>query len=283
MKHWAYILLMACLILSIGATYKPVLTPGIYPVEPNGDWDLVDFPKDTYHPDAFHVFLLQRPEDIKLELPEGKFDDYQFGEITLGNAGTTYQFVIGNQKNYFYDRLYVDLNQDGVITTEEEIELIEQQNIALGYTRQILEAHLTLDVEYALEDDKKTTHELDIVLTFFYQRAQDNVIAFYTVRNNTFLVGTGMGDKNPVYFALVDADGNGIYNDLGIDMLFVDKNGDHRFDYRKETGVLAGLQEMRGPDGKKGIYRLILSAWPGKLGIVDWFAEYDLTDFEAAQ
>lgn len=280
MKKRFYLLFLAVFILSWGATYKPVLVPGTYTVKPEGSWALVDFPKDSYHSEGIQIFLGEKPDKLKIELVDGRFAGYQYGRIALGNAGTVYNFIIGSQNSYFFDSLFIDQDRNGIITPKEEVKMEEKQNVALGYTRQILEAQTKLDVTYRLSSGEELKRTLDISITFFYQKTPDNLIVFYTVKNNTLFVGSGMTGKNPVYFALVDADGNGNYNDYGVDMIFYDLNGDNRFDYTKETRVLAELQELIGMDKKKGIYRFVLGVWPTKLGVIDGQEKFNMKDYE---
>lgn len=282
MKRRYYLLFLTAFLLSFGATFKPVLVPGKYPVKPEGSWAMVNFPKDSFHSDNVQVFSSEKPEKLKLEIPEDRFAGFHFGKIVLGNAGTVYDFVIGNQNSYFFDALFIDQDQNGVITTKEEVKMEEQQNVALGFTRQILEAQTKLDVAYRLSQGAKIKRTLSLTMTFFYQKTPDALLTLYMVRNNTFLVGTGMTAKDPVFFALVDADGNGNYNDYGVDMIFFDKNGDNRFDYLKEKQTLAELQEIYGMDRKKGIYRFIVSPWPTQLGIIDGLESFNLKDYEPA-
>lgn len=280
MKKGCYLLFLALFILSLGATFRPVLLPGTYQVKPEGSWEMVHFPKNSFHNDNVFIFSSEKPEHLRLELPEGRYAGYQYGKIALGNAGTVYDFVIGNQNSYFFDSLFIDLDQNGVITLQEEVKMDEQQNIAMGFTRQILQAQVKFDVNYDLSSGKQIQRTLAIVLTFFYQKTPDSLMVFYTVRNNTLLVGTGMTSKDPIFFALVDADGNGIYNDYGVDMLLFDRNGDKRFDYVKERQVLAELQELSGLDRKKGIYRFVVPVFPEQIGIVDGLDSFMLQDFE---
>lgn len=281
MKRWMILLISLCLLLAIGASFKPVFVPGSYEVKPDGSWDSVEFPKDVYHTDKFSAFSQDQPANLKLEIPEGKFASYQFGRVLLGDAGTAYNFVIGNQKNFFYDTLYFDLDRNGVITVKEEVKLDEKQNIALGYVFQIFSADPKLKVDYRSSNGKTVTRELDIRMTFVYEKNSERANAFFLVRNSTLFTGTTLSENgSPLVFAIADGDANGCYNDFGTDLVFYDKNRDNKFNYVKESQTLAELQEMKGPDRKKDIYRLILFPWPTKLMIVPGIDKVNPADVE---
>lgn len=281
MKRWTGIIIAVGLLLAMGAAFKPIFVPGSYDVKPDGTWDLVQFTKDNYHIDKPSTFSMIQPDGLKLELPEGKFVAYQYGKIALGNAGNVFNFVIGNQKNYFYDTLYIDLDHNGIITTKEEVKLEEKQNIAQGYVIQILTADARLNVDYSLTNGKILTRPLDMVLTFFYEKNAELTNTFYIIHNNTLFTGTTLAENgSPLFFAIADGDNNGCYNDFGTDIVFYDKNHDNKFDYVKESQTLAELQEMKGEDRKKDIYRLNLFAWPTRLVITPGKSPINPADVE---
>jgi hypothetical protein len=279
MKRWMAIFTALGLILAMGASFKPIFLPGVYDLKPEGTWDLVSFPKDVYHYDKFSTYSTSKPANLKLDFPTDRFAGFQYSRFTLGNAGNVFNFVIANQRNYFYDALYIDLDHNGVITAKEEVKIEEKQNVALGYVFQSFEADPKIIVDYRISGGKVIARPLDIKLTFVYQKNSQRAEAFYILKNNTLMTGTTLSEKDPLYFAIADGDNNGCYNDFGNDLVFFDRNGDRKFDYVKESQPLAELQDIK-VNRKTNIYRLVLSPWPVKLGIISINQTYKLADFE---
>jgi len=278
-RRWLIFLVFG-LLFAIGAGNRPVLTPGIYPVQPGGDgWDQVVFDKKSNYRPGIKYFTAIQPSDVRLELPKERFASFSFGRFSLGNAGTEYTMVIGSQNRYFFDTLYIDLDRDGVITAREEVKMNERQSVALGYTVQELDAEARLTVAYRTSTGKIVEHPLDIRLIFYYGKFSDEPMVFYMVQNTTFLQGTGLLNGKPLSFALVDGDGNGRYNDWGDDFLFYDKNGDGKYHFGKESQVLNPLHDLKIGQNN-GIYRLIVPVFPAKIGLIAADADYKMADFE---
>jgi hypothetical protein len=279
MKRWIGLFAALGLVLTMGASFKPVFIPGVYDVKPDKHWDIVDYPKTEYHYGKFSTYSPYKPAHLKLELPADRFAGFQYGWFTLGNAGNVFYFVIANQRSYFYDAFYIDLDRNGVITPKEEVRMEEKQSVALGYVFQTYEAEFQVNVDYRLSQGKQITRPLDLKLTFVYQKNAQRAEAFYILKNNTLFTGTTLSEKDPLYFAIADGDSNGCYNDFGVDIVFFDRNRDGKFEYGKESQPLAELQDIR-VGRKSEIHRLVLAPWPLKLGIINTNQAYKYSDFE---
>jgi hypothetical protein len=102
--------------------------------------------------------------------------------------------------------------------------------------------------------------------------------------NATFLDGEihiAIGETvKKMNIRLIDANGNGCFNDYGADLIMVDLNSNNYFQ-KRESFKLAEFFDFQGSAGEQMQLRIIVPPYPRKIAVISAGQGYNLADLEA--
>lgn len=278
-------ILIAGIILGCSGT-MPVPVQGVYPLKTKTltIFDLYSQEYQIYYNRAEVVEA--KPEKITIGFDLQGLNDYRFGSFKLGNNNQRTWFVMGKDDQGYWSEFYIDQNNDLQIKENEKIKSFQSgQDRVKGLDRS---QSLTLIPVRTKVSYKGLTGEIQKNLYLFIlttvlskNNASDLLVEAITA---SFLDGeiqvTSGEVKKRINFRLIDANGNGCFNDYGVDLIFFDLDADDYY-HHNEGHKLVEFFNFKTPTGAEKQFRIIVPPYPAKMAIIEADQEYDLVELEA--
>lgn len=224
------------------------------------------------------------PKDVKIDLKLSDAKKIVYSFVELGNAKEKIHYVATINDKGNWDSLFVDSDQNGVITAKEKTPL-HFQNEMDGYKLRMNADPIRVLVGYKNTAGNSIHKYLSFDILMQHHPASGQVIVLH--RTRSWFVGEGRfaeGKSNeiPVKIALVDLNSDGIFGDFAQDGLFVDANYNGIFE-NKEKAKFSALVDIAAADKTKVQYRNYIFSWPYCLAVVpvkQWVdsAKYEPSD-----
>jgi len=284
-----------CLILGLallltGFSGKiPTIMEGVYDCKPRTFtyFDLIDAGREKIPINSNIAEITgSKPDQLEVGFDSGKLREPKFGFIKLGNNEQKVWFLIGADSNNAWSEIYVDRNFDNRITAEEKVRGVEtSEGRYKGCKVWNALAAIPVPVRTFFKGQnseiQKKLYYLFAVTTFLKEDQSDLQAEVYSA---SFLSGELKADFGKeiktVSFRIVDANGNGCFNDYGKDLLFIDSNFNGYFE-RKESRPLTEFFDYTGPGKKQIQLRLVVPAIPAKIAVIGVNQNCDCSLLEA--
>lgn len=226
-----------------------------------------------------------KPAGLTVQIDVKQMKEPTYGSFKLGNADRKTWFVMGQDDQGYWTKVYLDQNGDRIISDKEEVKSMQ--------TVQTKERKVTRDTAFTMVpvpirvSYKGMNNELQKKLYYFFYadvfRKKGESLTVVRVFNGSFMEGDlkiAQGkEAKLVKFRLYDADSNGCYNDFGDDLIYMDTNYDGFFKKNEGRKLTEYFDLKRGKDTNQ--YRLVLMAQPSKLAVVNALKDADRSKLEA--
>lgn len=288
MKSFKLIAYLGLLGLLVGCAKNNFrLVEGIYPVKLRNLTyiDLVsgEIPDNI---SALAELTESRPAQLQVAPEILQMKDIKFGSFKLGNIDQKTWFVIGEEDGA-WPTIYLDQNQDQTITVSEKIDGFSTQKLRNKKGGELIRGGMgtPIPIEVRFRGEmgfiRKQQYFFINVQHYEYEGKSDLLI-FLT--SASFLDGEipvwiGNEYKNEK-IRIIDGNGNGCFNDYGVDILSIDTNFDGYFT-KNENRPLNEFFDYIGPDQKQKQLRLVITAHPAKIAIVDAGQPINRAELEA--
>lgn len=227
-----------------------------------------------------------KPDGLEVEPDLSKVNQYKFGIFKVGNNEQKVWFLLIRDAQNIWSEVYVDQNCDNRIILAEKIRGFQNyegkyKSYHTNNSFSMIPAPIRVSYKGANSEIQKKLYFFISISTYSNKGDSDTMVE---VLSASFLDGemkvlSGKEFKL-VKFRILDANGNGCFNDFGTDLLFIDSNNDGYFK-KKEGFVLKEFIDYVGPDKVKKQLRVIIPPLPGKVAIVEAMQEFDSAQLEA--
>ena len=278
-------ILVAVLILGCGGK-MPVPVEGTYPLKTKTltVFDLYSQENKIYYNVA--EVVESKPEKLTIGFDLKKLTEYRFGSFIFGNNNRQTWFVMGKDSQGFWSEFYIDQNNDLKIKENEKVKGFQSgQDKVKGFGRAQSMSLIPVRIRVSY---KGTAGEIQRNLYFFIittvlskKEASDLLVEAVTA---SFLDGeikvVSGGTVKKMNFRLIDANGNGCFNDYGTDLIYIDQNFNNYY-HADESHQLVEFFDPPVSTGEQKQLRIIVPPYPAKMAIIEADQEYDLLDLEA--
>lgn len=289
MKKLQFIICLGLIGLLVSCTRKPLQPQeGIYPVKLR-TFAYIDLISDEIPENIASLaeVIESQPAQLGVAPEILQMKDLKFGAFKLGNTDQKTWFVIG-EENGLWPTIYMDQDQDQYITVKEKIDGFSAQK---GRGKKGVEV-TQWDSEIPISGLVHFKSETGFIRKqhYFFIFVQQHVYAgkselLIFLKSASFLdgeIGVWFGEEyKGVKIRIMDGNGNGCFNDYGADILSIDTNFDGYFT-KKESRPLNEFFDFAGPDQQPKQLRLVVTAHPSKIAIVDAGQPIDRAQLEAA-
>lgn len=286
--RWIWVIIFASF-LFVGFTRKPPIpAEGIYPVKLRS---LTIF--DLRTDEMKRIFGVQaeltetKPDYLKIDPELAEIKQVRFGSFKVGNNEQKVWFLITKDPQGYWAGIYIDQNADNRIAVNERVRGVETGYGKEGkneYFAAITDIPVPIRVSFkgANSEIQKKQYFFVQIKTYFKKKELES---FAIMVSSSFLDGemrvvAGREVKN-VRFRIIDADGNGCFNDFGKDHLMLDVNNDGYMD-TKEVWPLTEYYTVIGPDKQRKQLRMVVPPHPAKIAVVGATENVDWAQLEPA-
>ncbi len=279
------VLLIAGLILGCGGK-MPVPLEGTYPLKNKTltIFDLYSKENKIYYNVA--EVVESKPEKLTIGFDLGQLIEYRFGSFKFGNNNRQTWFVMGKDSQGFWSEFYIDQNNDLIIKEKEKVKSFQSgQDKVKGFERaqslSLIPVRIKVSYKGMAEEIQKNLYFFIITTVLSKNEASDLLVEAITASflDGEVKVASGETVKS-VNFRLIDANGNGCFNDYGADLILIDQNSNNYFQ-TNESHKLAEFFDLTDSTGKQKQLRIVIPPYPAKIAIIGADQEYDLLDLEA--
>lgn len=227
-----------------------------------------------------------KPEKITVDFDLEQLNDYRFGSFKLGNNNQRTWFIMGKDDQGYWSEFYIDQNNDFTIKENEKIMSFQSgQDRVKGLNRSqsmtLIPVQVRVSYKGLTGEIQKNIYLFILTTVLSKNNASDLLVEAITA---SFLDGeiqvVSGGTAKRINFRLIDANGNGCFNDYGTDLIFFDLNSDG-FYQRNEGHRLVEFIDLQTPTGQLRQFRVIVPPYPGKVAIIEADQDYDLAELEA--
>lgn len=267
-RLWLVALLALLTLAGLGYRVPDNFIPGVYQfVEKSDVSPFVNIPF-YYREDTIYSVA---PKDIKNNLDLSNAKKTIYGSFELGNLRQNVYYAATINKKDEIDGLYVDLNRDGVIDTQDRVLLYIPQEYKDGTRERTTNDSMKILVDYRTSGGVIVHKYISFKLLIQWQPQRGAAHTAHVVTSWFLGEARFMDGKNelPVKIAVIDGDGDGIFNDFNKDkdLVVADVNYDGQFE-KNEIAAFNSLFELKSEDHQKIQYRNYIFAWPYRLAII---------------
>jgi hypothetical protein len=278
--RWIWLIIFASLL--VGFTRKPPLpTEGIYPVKLRA-FTIFDI---EGIPGAQAELTETKPDYLKIDPELEQIKEIRFGSFIIGNNEQKVWFLMARDKQGFWAELYIDQNADNRIATNEKVRGIlvgsgkDGKNEFYAATTNIA-FPIRVSFKGAGAEIQKKQYFFVQIKTYYKKVESESVVTLFS---SSFFNGEMKAligkEVKVIKFRIIDANGNGCFNDFGKDQLSIDINFDGYFT-AKEAWPLAEYFTVTGPDKQKKQLRMIVPPHPAKIAVVGATDDIDWSQLE---
>lgn len=274
-------------ILIMGCSSKmPAPLEGIYPLKTKTltIFDLYSEEYKIYYNVA--EIVESKPEKLTLGFDLDQLTEYRFGSFIFGNNNQRTWFVMGKDPQGYWSDFYIDQNNDLIIKENEKLKSFQSgrdkyKGMDRNQSMTMIPVRIKVPFKGLSGEIRKDLHFFIVTTVLSKNGASD---LFAEAISATFLEGEiniAIGETvKKMNVRLIDANGNGCFNDYGIDLIFIDLNFDNYYQ-KKESFKLAEFYDFQESAEKVKQLRIIVPPYPGKIAVLEAGQDYDLVDLEA--
>ncbi len=227
-----------------------------------------------------------KPDKLTVAIDLNQFTEYRFGSFIFGNNNRPTWFLMGKDAQGYWSEFYIDQNNDLIIKEQEKVKSFQSgQDKVKGLERAQSMSLIPVQIKVAFKglsgEIEKNLYFFIITTVFSKNGASDLVAEAITA---SFLDGeinvAYEGTIKKMKFRLIDANGNGCFNDYGTDLIFIDLNYNNYFQ-KRESFKLVEFFDFQTSNGEQKQLRIIVPPYPAKIAVIGVDQEYDLIDLEA--
>ncbi len=227
-----------------------------------------------------------KPEKLTIGFDLKQLTEYRFGSFRLGNNNNRTWFVMGKDDQGYWSEFYIDQNNDLEIKENEKIKSFQSgQDKVKGLDRSqslsLIPIRIRVSYKGSAGEIYKNLYFFIITTVLSKNNASDLLVEAITASflDGEIQVVSGETAKR-MNFRLIDANGNGCFNDYGTDLIFIDQNFDDYY-HSNESHKLVEFFDLSAASGDEKQLRIIVPPYPAKIAIIEAGQDYDLADFEA--
>lgn len=287
MKNSKLLALTLVAMLLLGCeTPMPVPLEGIYQVK-NKTLTIFDLSSQEYQYKYNIAEVVEsKPAALTLEIDPEQLSDRRFGSFRLGNNRQRTWFVMGRDADGYWSEFYIDQNNDLVIQEKEKVKSFQSgrdrvKGMQRAQSMTLIPVRIKVSYKGLNGEIQKNLYFFMITTVLSKNDASDILVEAITASffDGEIKVLSGETVKR-MNFRLIDANGNGCFNDYGVDLLFIDRNFDHYFQAKEGHRLIEFFDLPLSTGGLKQL-RIIVPPYPARVGVIEADQEYDLGDFEA--
>lgn len=284
LKSLSFVLLAG---IVIGCSGKmPIPIEGIYPLKTK-TLTIFDLYSQEYRVTYNVAEVVEaKPEKITIDFDLERLKDYRFGSFKLGNNNQQTWFVMGKDDEGYWSEFYIDQNNDLKIKENEKIKSFQKgQDRVKGLDRSQSLTWIPVRIRVSYKglagEIQKNLYLFISTMVLSKNNASDLLVEAITASflDGEIQVASGKATKR-INFRLIDANGNGCFNDYGTDLIFFDLDSDGYFQ-QNESHKLVEFFNLRAATGDEKQLRIIIPPFPAKLAVIEADQEYDLLALEA--
>lgn len=278
-------LLITCLIIGCSSE-MPAPTEGIYSLKTKTltIFDLLSEEYAIYNNVA--EIVESKPEKLSIGFDLNKLSEYRFGSFILGNNSQRTWFVMGKDEQGYWSEVYIDQNNDFIIKENEKVKSFQsgQDKVKrLDRYQSMSMIPVKIRVSYKCSTGEIQKNLYFFILTTVYSKKGTSDLLAEAI-TASFLDGqidVASGETvKKMNFRLIDANGNGCFNDYGIDLMFIDLNFNNYFQ-KRESFRLVEFFDFPVSAAEQKQLRIIVPPYPAKIAVIGADQEYDLNSLEA--
>lgn len=281
----AGIVLIAFLIMGCSSK-MPAPLEGIYPLKTKTltIFDLYSEEYEVYYNVA--EIVESKPEQLTLGFDLNQLTEYRFGSFIFGNNNQRTWFVMGKDSQGYWSDFYIDRNNDLIIKENEKIKSFQSgrdkfKGLDRNQSMTMIPVRIKVPFKGLSGEIWKNLYFFIVTTVLSKNGASD---LFAEAISATFLEGEvniATGEKiKKMNVRLIDANGNGCFNDYGADLIFIDLNFDNYFQ-KHESFKLVEFYDFQESAEEVKQLRIIVPPYPGKIAVLESGQDYDLADLEA--
>lgn len=279
------VILIAVLILGCGGK-MPAPLEGAYPLKTKTltIFDLYSQENKIYYNVA--EVVESKPEKLSIGFDLKKLTEYRFGSFIFGNNNRQTWFVMGKDSQGFWSEFYIDQNNDLKIKENEKVKSFQSgQDKVKGFERaqsmSLIPVRIRVSYKGTAGEIQKNLYFFIVTTVLSKNEASDLLVEAITASflDGEIKVVSGETVKR-MNFRLIDANGNGCFNDYGADLIYIDQNSNNYY-HPNESHQLVEFFDLPASTGEQKQLRIIVPPYPAKMAIIKADQEYDLLDLEA--
>lgn len=278
-------LLIVCLVVGCNSE-MPTPTEGTYPLKTKTltIFDLFSEEYNIYNNIA--EVVESKPEKLSLDFELSKLSEYRFGSFVLGNNGQRTWFVMGKDEQGYWSEVYIDQNNDYIIKENEKIKSFNSgQDKVKGLDRyqsmSMIPVKVRVSYKCSSGEIQKNLYFFIITTVYSKKGASDLLVEAITASFLDGQIDVASGETiNKMNFRLIDANGNGCFNDYGTDLILIDLNFNNYYQ-RKECFKLVEFFNFPISTEEQKQLRIIVPPYPAKIAVIGADQDYDLNSLEA--
>jgi hypothetical protein len=281
----AGIVLITFLIMGCSST-MPAPLKGIYPLKTKTltIFDLYSKEYEVYYNVA--EIVESKPEKLTLGFDLNQLTEYRFGSFIFGNNNQRTWFVMGKDPQGYWSDFYIDQNNDLTIKENEKIKSFQSgwdrfKGMDRNQSMTMIPVRIKVQFKGLSGEIQKNLYFFIVTTVLSKNGASD---LFAEAISATFLDGEiniAIGETvKKMNVRLIDANGNGCFNDYGADLIFIDLNFDNYFQ-KQESFKLVEFYDLQESAEEVKQLRIIVPPYPRKIAVLEAGQDYDLVDLEA--
>ena len=264
----------------------PVPVKGIYPLKTK-TLTIFDLYSQEYRVTYNVAEVVEaKPEKISVGFDLRQLEDYRFGSFKLGNNNQRTWFVMGKDDQGYWSEFYIDQNNDLIIKENEKIKSFQSgQDRVKGLERSqsltLIPVRVKVGYKGLAGEIQKNLYLFILTTVYAKNSASDLLVEAITASFLDGEIHIVSGEvKKRINFRLIDANGNGCFNDYGTDLIFFDLNSDGYY-HQHESHKLVEFYNLKNQTGAENQYRIIIPPYPAQIAIIEANQDYDLAELEA--
>ncbi|MGE5604731.1 MAG: hypothetical protein ACM3YE_03460 [Bacteroidota bacterium] len=271
----------------IGCSGKmPIPIEGIYPLKTK-TLTIFDLYSQEYR-FTYNVaeVVEAKPEKVTIGFDLQRLNDYRFGSFKLGNNNQQTWFVMGKDDQGYWSEFYIDQNNDLKIKESEKIKSFQSgQDRVKGLDRSqsltLIPVRIRVSYKGLAGEIQKNLYLFILTTVLSKNKASDLLVEAITASFLDGEIQVASGEiKKRINFRLIDANGNGCFNDYGSDLIFFDLNSNDYYQ-QNESHKLVEFFNLQTITGEEKQLRIIVPPFPAKLAVIEADQDYDLLELEA--
>lgn len=278
---WAFAM-MGCFFVK----QLPLPLPGIYPIKMK-TLTYLDLASKSLNDLGWNTAELTEsmPFGLTVAFDYSKMKNVQFGRFQLGNREQKVWFLMAQDDSGNWSEFYIDQNLDMQLTAKERVKSIQPtgQDRHRGIDRRLelglIPVSLRIPYKGSNREFEQNLYFFICINTFSKKDLSDIMVGLITASflEGEFQVASGRSFKT-ARFRILDANGNGCFNDYGTDLVFIDLNGDGYFEKNERQALKEFFVNASG--ARRRQYEMVVPPFPVKLGVFPTDEEYDPIQLE---
>lgn len=287
MKKLKLISLFLVPVLMIGCSSQmPTPVGGIYPLKTK-TLTIFDLYSNQYKINYNAAEVVEsKPEQLFIGFDLNKLTEYRFGSFKFGNNNRLTWFVMGKDAQGYWSDLYIDQNNDLKIKENEKVKSFQSgddkvKGLDRSQSLSLIPVQIRVAYKGMTGEIWKNLYFFIITTVFSKKGASDIMVQAITASFLDGEIKTVSGDTGKkMSFRLIDANGNGCFNDYGTDLIFIDQNSNNYY-HGNEGHHLVEFFNFPVSTNQMKQMRIVIPPYPVKMAVIEANQEFDMLDLEA--